>query len=175
MILRKGLPCVGALRVLAFAAVALAFPFSGAARAEDASMVDKIVQMNKTALEEVAAQDWDSAKETLLAALVAGKRSGLEAHPIMARTYVHLGVVYLTGLKDRKKGLQSFSRALEIDPTIKLSKTMSTPELEDALAEAAKQVKPRAGAEASAGDTTPAAPPPPAPTPYKRKGPVMVD
>jgi hypothetical protein len=158
--------------VLAFAAVALAFPFSGVARAEDATMVDKIVQMNKSALEDFQSQDWDSAKETLLAALVAGKRSGLEAHPIMARTYVHLGVVYLTGLKDRKKGLQSFARALEIDPTIKLSKAMSTPELEDALAEAGKQVKPRAGAEASAGEA-PATPPPPPPP--KRRGPAMVD
>jgi hypothetical protein len=156
---------------LAFAVVTLALASTGAARAEDASMVDKIVEMNKHALEDFQSQDWDSAKETLLAALVAGKRSGLEAHPVLARTYVHLGVVYLTGLKDRKKGLQSFARALEIDPTIKLSKAMSTPELEDALAEAAKQVKPRAGAGASAGDTPPAtAPPPP-----KRKVPAIVD
>jgi hypothetical protein len=172
MIRRKGLPRLGAVRALAFAAVALTLAFSGAARAEDSSMVDKIVEMNKHALEDFNTQDWDSAKETLLAALVAGKRAGLEAHPIMARTYVHLGVVYLSGLKDRKKGLQSFARALEIDPSIKLSKAMSTPELEDALAEAAKQVKPRAGTEAAGGDTTPT---PATPPPAKRRGPAMID
>jgi len=42
------------------------------------------------------------------------KKAGLDNHPVMARTYVHLGCVYVTGLKDRQKGLQSFARAIEI-------------------------------------------------------------
>ena len=44
----------------------------------------------------------------------------------MARTYVHLGAVYITGFKNRDKAIQSFARALEIDPAIQLSKGIAT-------------------------------------------------
>jgi hypothetical protein len=166
----KSLPdAVVALGAFVLVAVAAAFPFSGVARAQEPTTVERLVEMNKNALADYDQQEWESAKETLLAALIAGKRSGLESHPVMARTYVHLGAVYITGLKDRKKGLQSFSRALEIDPTIKIAKAMSTPELEEAFAEAGRQGKPRPG-----GAVT--APPPAAATaPPKKKGPVMDD
>jgi hypothetical protein len=95
---------------------------------------------------------------------------------VMARTYVHLGCVYVTGLKDRQKGLQSFARAIEIDPTIKIEQTMTNAELEPAFAEAAKRAKARGDAGAPAA-TTPASPPPAAaatPSP-KPKEPVIED
>jgi hypothetical protein len=157
--------------------VALVFPFSGAARAQDSAVqavVDKIVAMNKKALDDYDTLEWDSAKRTLLEALVVGKKNGLESHPVMARTYVHLGCVYITGVKDRQKGVQSFVRAIEIDPTIKIERAMTDAELEAAFAEASKQAKPRAGGTATPV-ATPTAPPPPAAPPPKRKGPVMED
>jgi hypothetical protein len=162
-------------------AVALAFLVSGAARAQDQAnqaIVDKIVAMNKKALDDYDTLEWDSAKRTLLEALVAGKKAGLDNHPVMARTYVHLGCVYITGLKDRQKGLQSFARAIEIDPSIRIERTMTDTELEEAFAEAAKQAKPRPGAAVA----TPPPPPPERkpvaqeeapPPPPKKKGPVM--
>ena len=69
----------------------------------------------RAALADVDDLEWDRAKKTLLDALILAKKSGLENDPIMARTYVHLGVVYVTGFKNREKAIQSFSRALEID------------------------------------------------------------
>ena len=135
--------------------VALSFLVSGVVQAQDQgaqnvqAIVDKIVAMNKRALDDYDTLEWDAAKRTLLEALVAGKKAGLDSHPVMARTYVHLGCVYITGLKDRQKGLQSFARAIEIDPTIKIERTMSDPDLEAAFAEAAKQARPRAGAAAT--------------------------
>jgi hypothetical protein len=165
--------------------VALMFLVSGVARAQDQAIVDKIVAMNKKALDDYDTLEWDAAKRALLEALVTGKKAGLDNHPVMARTYVHLGCVYITGLKDRQKGLQSFARAIEIDPTIKIERTMSDTELEEAFAEAAKQARPRPGAAAAAppplppaeslkrkppADEEAAAPPPP---PAKKKGPVM--
>src|SRR5437899_12879545 len=84
------------------------------AAAQDQAAVDKLVQMNKKALEDYDTLEWDAAKRTLLEALVAGKKAGLENHPVMARTYEHLGAVYIMGFKDHQKGLQSFVRALEI-------------------------------------------------------------
>src|SRR6185369_13336925 len=107
-----------------------------AARAQNSPAVDKLIQMNKKALDEYGAADWDAAKRTLLQALVFAKKSGLDTHPMMARTYVHLGAVYVVGFKDRAKGAQSFGRAVEIDPGIHISKAMSTPELEGVFDEA---------------------------------------
>jgi hypothetical protein len=144
--------------------VALALP-AARALAQDQAAVDKLIQMNKKALEDYDTLEWDAAKRALLEALVAGKKAGLDNHPIMARTYVHLGAVYIIGFKDRQKGLQSFVRALEIDPTIKLSRNMATPELDEAFAEASKQ-RSRGGGVSSAA---PASPPP------RRRGPIMMD
>jgi hypothetical protein len=160
------------LVVLMAVDVAPALLVSGQVWAQDQTVVDKLVQMNKKALEDYDTLEWESAKRTLLEALVAGKKAGLDTHPVMARTYVHLGAVYVTGLKDRQKGLQSFVRALEIDPTIKISKTMAAPDLDEVFAEAVKQAKPRAGGAAPAAAPPSAAPPPAAP---KRRGPVMED
>jgi hypothetical protein len=162
----------GLLSVLGMLAVATTLVVSGSAQAQgvDQAAVDKLINMNKKALEDYDTLEWESAKRTLLEALVAGKKAGLENHPIMARTYVHLGAVYVTGLKDRNKGVQSFIRAIEIDPSIRISKAMSAPDLEEAFADAMKQAKPRAPAPA-------AAPPPPPPPveapPPKRRAPVI--
>ena len=100
--------------------------FAGRAAAQEQAAIDKLVQMNKKALDDYDTLEWDTAKKTLLDALVAGKKAGLENHPVMARTYVHLGAVYITGFKNRDKAIQSFIRALEIDPGIQLSKGIAT-------------------------------------------------
>ena len=83
------------------------------AQAQNVPAVDKLIAMNKKALEDYETLEWDTAKRTLLQALVFAKKSNLETHPMMARTYVHLGAVYIVGFKDKQKGLQSFSRALQ--------------------------------------------------------------
>jgi len=135
--------------------------FAGQALAQDQAAIEKLVQMNKKALDDYDTLEWDSAKKTLLDALVAGKKAGLENHPVMARTYVHLGAVYITGFKNRDKAIQSFSRALEIDPSIQLSKGIATSEVNDAFNEAKRSRGGGGGGEA----TTPPA--------KKRRGPVM--
>jgi hypothetical protein len=144
-------------------AVAIAVTvFAGQALAQDQAAIEKLVQMNKKALDDYDTLEWESAKKTLLDALVAGKKAQLDNHPVMARTYVHLGAVYITGFKNRDKAIQSFSRALEIDPSIQLSRGIATQEVNEAFAEAKRN---RGGG----GTTTP--PPPPSKKP--RKGPVM--
>src|SRR4051794_7024974 len=118
-------------------AIALAITLlAGQAVAQDQAAIEKLVQMNKKALDDYDTLEWDSAKKTLLDALVAGKKAGLENHPVMARTYVHLGAVYVTGFKNRDKAIQSFSRALEIDPGIQLSKGIATSDVNEAFAAA---------------------------------------
>ena len=118
-------------------AIALAMTlFAGRAVAQDQAAIEKLVQMNKKALDDYDTLEWESAKKILLDALVAGKKAGLDNHPVMARTYVHLGAVYVTGFKNRDKAIQSFNRALEIDPAIQLSKGIATSEVNEAFAAA---------------------------------------
>ena len=126
--------------VLAALGAAPTWLSSRVARAQDQApnraVIDQLVQINKKALDDYDSLEWASAKRALLEALATAKKAGLEHHPITARTYVHLGAVYVTGFKDRQKGLQSFVRALEIQPDITLSKNLTTPELEKIFAEA---------------------------------------
>ena len=106
---------------------------------------DRVVQLNKEALADFDALEWDRAKKTLLDALVAAKKAGLENHPIMARTYVHLGVVHVTGFNRRDKALQCFASALAIDPGIRPSRSMATAEVTDVFEEALSlRMQPRA-------------------------------
>jgi len=146
-----------------FALALVVTAFAGQAFAQDQAAIEKLVQMNKKALDDYDTLEWDGAKKTLLDALVAGKKAGLENHPVMARTYVHLGAVYITGFKNRDKAIQSFNRALEIDPAIQLSKGIATSDVMEAF-NAAKRER---GGGGGGGET--AAPPPG----KKRKGPVM--
>lgn len=126
-----------ALRGMPLLVVALG---SGAAWAQSEGVQDahdKMVQLNKQAIADVDDLEWDRAKKLLLDALIVGKRAGLEAHPLMARTYLHLGAVYVTGFKNRAKAGYCFVRALEIAPDIKLSPAMATAEMNEVFAEAA--------------------------------------
>jgi tetratricopeptide (TPR) repeat protein len=108
----------------------------GAARSQDDAAQEKIAHLNLEALADADSLAWDSAKRRLLEALVIAKKGGLETHPITARTYVRLGIVYITGFKNRERAAQSFLRALEIQPDVRLSPSAATPEVEDVFTEA---------------------------------------
>jgi hypothetical protein len=104
---------------------------SGLARAQDSAAIDKIVQLNKKAMEDIDTADFEPAKKALLAAEKEAKRAGLEQHPVMARTYVHLGALYVLGYKDKHKGQSYFGKALDIQPEIKLDKSLNLPVLQE--------------------------------------------
>ena len=62
--------------------------------------------------------------------------AGLDKHPIRARTHIHFGIVAIVGFKQREVGIKQFRKALEVQPDIKLTKQLATPELQDAFEEA---------------------------------------
>jgi hypothetical protein len=109
---------------------------SAANPAGDPAAVAKVTNFNKQALEAYAQQDYEKAKDLLKQALELCDSSGLQQHPITARTHVHFGVVAIVGFKNREVGLKQFRKALEIEPDIKLTKSLVTPELQDAFEEA---------------------------------------
>ena len=49
--------------------------------------------------------------------------------PVRARLHRDLGVVYITGLRDRKRGGEQFSKALDLDSRIELDSAQITPEV----------------------------------------------
>jgi tetratricopeptide (TPR) repeat protein len=110
------------------------------ALAQEPTAIERLVQMNQKALADYDSLDFSSARKTLVDALLVGKKAQVGAHPLMARTFVNLGAVYLTGFKNRDQAIESFSRALEIDPVVQLTQRTATQEVKDAFA-AAKRAR----------------------------------
>src|SRR5215831_17695483 len=98
--------------------------------------VQKVTSLNKKALEEYAAGEFEAARALLKEALGLCNTAGLDKHPIKARTHIHMGIVTIVGFKQRDLGVKHFRKALEIQPEIKLTKSLSSPELQAAFEEA---------------------------------------
>jgi hypothetical protein len=127
-------PTLSPVFFLVVAAVLVA-TMSNVARAEDP--VAKVTALNRKALEAYSAQDYDTARTLLKQALEVCNASGLDAHPLKARTHIHFGIVAIVGFKQRDAGIKHFKKAQEIEPEIKLTKSLATPDLQDAFEEAA--------------------------------------
>ena len=107
-----------------------------AAAANEEAAVKKVTNLNIKALEAYNKQDYEAARTLLKEALEVCAASGLDKHPIRARTHIHFGVVAIVGFKQREVGMKQFKKALEVQPDIKLTKQLVTPELQDAFEEA---------------------------------------
>jgi hypothetical protein len=116
-----------------------------AAFAQPVDATEKVTQLNREALAAVDKREFEKARELLKRALDLCKTAGLEQHPAAARTHIHMGVVIIQGFKNHELGRKQFAKALAIDPNITITKTLSTPGLEEAFAEA------KAGGSALAG------------------------
>ena len=106
------------------------------ALAQDQAAMEKIAKINKKAVDEYQNLNFDESKKLLQQALDAAGESGLENHPVNARTYVHLGVVLLAGYKQKDEAIKAFRKALQIQADIKLDKSLATPEIQEVYDEA---------------------------------------
>jgi hypothetical protein len=138
----------GVVVLAAAARVASAAPPPG-----DPAAVAKVTNLNKKALDAYDKQDFEAAKDLLKQALDLCRSAGLDQHPITARTHIHFGVIAIAGFKQHDVGVKHFRRAIEIEPDIKLTKSLVTPELQDAFEEAvlAGNGNGATGGEAAAG------------------------
>jgi hypothetical protein len=89
----------------------------------------RIVDFNWQALASYERKDFEAAEGALTKALKLAKEANLEDDKLTARTYLHLGVVYLAGYQDRTSALQNFVLARKIRPNIQMTPTIETPEL----------------------------------------------
>ena len=129
--------------------------------AQPADAIEKVTQLNREALGAIDKREFEKARELLKRALDLCRTAGVENHPIAARTHVHMGVVIIQGFKNPELGKKQFAKAVAIEPSITITKSLSTPDLEEAFAEA----KAGGGGAATAGgdgDDDAARPPPPA-------------
>ena len=94
-----------------------------------------VAKLNKKALDEYDNLNFEEARKILKDALDFCKEAGLDQHPIAARTNLHLGVVLLTGFKQRDAAARYFRKALEIQPDIKMTKSLANPEIQAAFDE----------------------------------------
>ena len=132
------MPTAPPLRLL-LAVVALVV-VSGTARMASAQankddLAATVAKLNKKALDEYDNLNFEEARKILRDALDFCKEAGLEQHPIAARTNLHLGVDLLTGFKQRDAAAKYFRKALEIQPDIKMTKSLANPEIQAAFDE----------------------------------------
>jgi hypothetical protein len=127
---------LGLQHPLILVGLVLASAVPRAAGAEDDSTLNEIVELNKRALVTYEKLDVPGAAALLEQALALCGRANLSNHPAAARTHIHLGVVYVSGLKMHAEGLVEFRKALAIDPRINITKSLLNPEVQAAFDQA---------------------------------------
>jgi hypothetical protein len=113
--------------------------------------VNDMVALNKKALAALKANKGEAARDHLLAAVSVGKKNGLSTHDMMARTYLHLGVVHIEALDEPDKGMRYFDMALTIRPDIQITPSLAKPSLQKMLDEARDQSHELVGKTVKAG------------------------
>lgn len=139
----RSIACIGGL--LFFLAAA-----RNSLAADQEAALNQITSLNKGAIAAYSDGDFDKAKRQLLQAAALGKKdSEIQNHPLMARTYVHLGVLYVDGLEERDAGVRYFVKALKIRPDIEVTQVLATKTVKSAFEEAKGEAGGSGGGEAA--------------------------
>jgi hypothetical protein len=126
-------------RVVSILAFALFASLASGARADDVEK--QVSKMNKRAMDDYDALEFESSRRTLIDAVEKLRAAGADEGPVAAQTYLNLGIVYINGFKDRNRGTQQFVNALRIRPDLKIDPAVETPELSEAYQAAQKQAR----------------------------------
>ena len=145
-------------------ALGAAPPAWAQAQAPSAAAGTRMRELLKQAQTDFAATDYESARIGLREAISVGERAGMARDPLMARLYLALGAVLLTGYQERERADRALAAATQIAPTVEPPEGMSTPELQKALSAARARVRGAPPAPA-AGQPPAAAPVPGVPVP----------
>ncbi len=116
----------------------------------------QIADLNRQALDAYQSLDLDTARAKLEQAIALAQQSGLGG-PVVAQSYMDLGVVYVAGMSDRDQGLTAFVSALCMQPDVQLDPLLSTPDVQQVFLQAQQDAQ-----SGACGPGT--APPPPAAT-----------
>ncbi|MCD6499066.1 MAG: hypothetical protein J7M25_12320 [Deltaproteobacteria bacterium] len=114
--------------VVVFGALFVARTPAASARCT-ARVKNKILHLNKSAMEDYDLLEFESAKQSLLDAQRIARVQGCDTDMVNAKTYTNLAVLYIQGLKDEDRGRLMFRRALRISKNIHLDRQVATPKL----------------------------------------------
>ncbi|HEY8924037.1 MAG TPA: tetratricopeptide repeat protein [Polyangia bacterium] len=149
-------PCL--LTAVLLSGVGLAIsPAVAFAQDDNNPAIEKVTALNKKAVDAYNDLEFEEARKLLKQALDMCAASGLDTHPIAARTHIHMGVV-LIAAKQQDLGIKQFKRALEIQPDIQVTKQMANPEILEAFKEAGAGMAAGGGGGEPAGGGAPPAP-----------------
>jgi hypothetical protein len=104
-------------------------------KADKQAVIEQVTALNRAAVAAYGDGDFKKMKSKLTEALAAGK-DVLAGEAMLARTYLHLGVLYVDGLEDRPTALKYFREALKINPNIDVTAGMTTKTVTAAFEEA---------------------------------------
>lgn len=127
-------------RCVALSVLATAVCLGSPAAAQDPAALEKVTSLNKKAVAAYENLEFDEAIRLLQNALQLCAAEGMNKHAAKARTHIHLGMVMVGGLKQTDRGIAQFKRALEIDPAIKLTKSLVNPDIQAAFDEAVRTI-----------------------------------
>jgi hypothetical protein len=108
--------------------------------ADEQAIVQQMTALNQSAIEAYSDGDVDRAKSDLRKAVSLGEANNLADHPVMARTYLHLGIMHVDWFEDVAAGKRYFRRALEIAPDMRLTSALATKSAKAAFGEARAQI-----------------------------------
>jgi len=91
--------------------------------------LQQVLDLNRQGMEAYNNLEIDTAVAKLEEALRVAERGNVAGAPL-ARTHLNMGIVQVGGLSDNAAGLQSFTRALQIDANIQLDPLTSTPDIQ---------------------------------------------
>ena len=107
---------------------------SAAANRGQRGVAQQVTALDDEAVAAYSAGNFDKMRKALTKAMALGQDE-LDDQPIMARVYLHLGVLYVDGLDNRAVGVKYFARARAIRADIALPSNMTTKSVASAFAE----------------------------------------
>jgi hypothetical protein len=113
---------------------------AGQARAADEKKIaDQLQTRNKAAVTAYEAGNFDKMKAQLLKAIVLGEENGMTTHPMMAQTYLLVGVMQAE-MEDKDASVRYFGKALAIAPDAQIPQGMGTTPVKKAFKEAREKM-----------------------------------
>jgi len=114
-------------------------PARQSAAADQKAAIDKIKGHMTEATTAFSQKNFEKMKTELGEAITTGNENELGTNPIMAKVYVLLGVMEVTGFKNTKEGVAHFVKALEISPAVQVPVNMTSKPVRTAFAKAEDQ------------------------------------
>ena len=99
------------------------------APAQERSKQEQVRALNQEAKTAFESYNFKKARRRLGQALSIARRAGLGKNPVVAKTYVLMGVAYVAGSNDLYRGLHYFVRAIRLNPKAAIPRTLATPQL----------------------------------------------